>query len=84
MPIFELKFTFLKVLTLYMVKHPEMVMTLQFFLYILILRGPNIEQFTHEIVMQWQIAIWYQTVPSINELKKQTPIFFQKNWGLFP
>ena len=52
MPIFELKFTFLKVLTLYMVKHPEMVMTLQFFLYILILRGANIEQFTHEIVMQ--------------------------------
>ena len=40
-----------------MVENPDMVMTLNFFAYILILRGPTIENVIHEIVLQQGIVI---------------------------
>ena len=47
----------------------------------MILRGPNLEKFMLEIVMQQWISIWDLTVPQIKKLKKLPPIFLKKEWG---
>ena len=74
MPIFELKLNFLKFQRPIWLRILRELWPYQFLSVILILRGPNIEQFTHEIVVRRQIAIWDKIVPRIKELKNKTPI----------
>ena len=62
-----------------MVKNLESIMTIYFF-QIFDLKGPKSEKIMCEIVAQWQIEIWGQTMHWIKELKTDAH-FFGKNGG---
>ena len=78
MPIFGPKFNFFEVSLLYMVEHPEMVMTLIFFI-CFYLKGPK----------YWKIYAWTSCATKnhnmrsnhVSDQEENRPIFFPKKWG---